>query len=75
MSLATENYHVSDISYKAYMGKTVICHTLTMSTVIIVLYLCMSPRVCVYVKECLTAQDPQQYMCTKNLVSYGWTLF
>ena len=33
--------HMSDILYKAYMGKTIICHTLSMSTVIIVLYSCM----------------------------------
>ena len=33
--------HVSDISYKAYMGKTIICHRLALSTIIIVLYSCM----------------------------------
>ena len=32
---------MSDIPYKAYMDKTVICHTLAMSSVIIVLCLCM----------------------------------
>ena len=33
--------HVSDISYKAYIGKAIICLTLAKSTVIIILYLCM----------------------------------
>ena len=33
---------MSDISYKAYMGKAIICHTLTMSAIIIVLYSCMA---------------------------------
>ena len=37
----TEKPHVIDISCKAYMVKTVICHTLAMSTVIIDLYSCM----------------------------------
>ena len=32
---------MSDISCKVYMSKAVICSTLVMSTVIIVLYLCM----------------------------------
>ena len=36
-----EKSHMSDIPYKAYMDKTVICHTLTMSIVILVLCLCM----------------------------------
>ena len=31
----------SDNSYKAYMGKTIICHTLAISTIIIVFYSCM----------------------------------
>ena len=74
----TEKSHVSKISYKAYMGKTVICCTLAMSTVIIVLYSCMvttCPYVHMYVQECLRTQDPPQYMSRKNLVSYGQTLF
>ena len=29
---------MSDVSYNVYMGKTVICHTLAMSTIVIVLY-------------------------------------
>ena len=41
MSPNNEKSHVSNIWYKAYMGKTIICCTLTMSTIIIVLYLCM----------------------------------
>ena len=41
MRLTTEKSHMSDISYKAYMGKTVICCTLAMNTIIAVLYLCM----------------------------------
>ena len=32
---------MSDISYKLYIGKTLICRTLAMSTIIIVLYSCM----------------------------------
>ena len=40
-SPTTEKSHVSDISYKGYMGKTIICRTLTMSIVIMVLYSCM----------------------------------
>ena len=35
MSPTTEKSHLSDISYKACMGKTAVCHTLTMSDVII----------------------------------------
>ena len=31
MSPTTEKSHVSDISYKAYMGKIVICRTLAVS--------------------------------------------
>ena len=34
----TEKSHLSDILHKAYTGKTVICCTLTMNTIIIVLY-------------------------------------
>ena len=41
MSPTPEKSHVSDISYKAYMGKTVICRTLAISTIITVLYSCM----------------------------------
>ena len=69
----TEKSHVSKISYKAYMGKTVICCTLTMT-----LQSCIhawSQRACMYVQECLRTQDPPQYMCRKNLVSCGQTLF
>ena len=33
-------YHMSNISYIVYMGNTIICRTLTMGTVIIVLYSC-----------------------------------
>ena len=40
ISPTTEKSYLSD-SYKVYMDKTVICHTLVMSTVIIVLYSCM----------------------------------
>ena len=32
---------MSDILYKAYMDRTVICCTLAMNTIIIVLYSCM----------------------------------
>ena len=41
MSPTTEKSHMNDISYKAYMSKTVVCRTHAMSTIIIVLYLCM----------------------------------
>ena len=41
MSPTTETSHMRDILYKVYMGKTIINHTLTMSTVIMVLYSCM----------------------------------
>ena len=41
MSATTEKFHVIDISYKGYIGKIVICHTLAMTTVIIFLYSCM----------------------------------
>ena len=41
MSPTTKESHVTDILYKAYMGKTIICRILTMSIVIIVLCLCM----------------------------------
>ena len=40
MSSTTKESHISDISHKVYMSKTVICCTCT-STVIIVFYLCM----------------------------------
>ena len=39
----TEKTHMSDISYKVYMGKTIICHTHAMSTIII-LHSCMVTR-------------------------------
>ena len=48
MTPTTKKSHVSNISYKAYMGKTIICRTLAMSTVIIVLYLCMVTT-CTYI--------------------------
>ena len=41
MTPTAKKSHVSDISNKDYMGKTIICCTLTLSTVIIVLYSCM----------------------------------
>ena len=68
---------MSDILYKSYMGKTVTCHTLTMSTVIVVLYLCMLTMVCVhvYVQQYLRTQDSPQHMWTKNIVLYGQTQF
>ena len=33
---------MNDIPYKVYMGKIIMCRALTMSTVIIALYLCMA---------------------------------
>ena len=67
---------MSDISCKVYMSKAVICCTiLVMSTVIIVLYSYMVTSVYMYMQEYLRTQDPPQYMYTKNLVSYGQTLF
>ena len=47
---------MSNISYQAYMDKIVFCCTLQMTTVIIVLYLCMvTTCLCMYmyVQECL----------------------
>ena len=40
-SRTIEKSHMSDILYKAYMGKTVISQILTISTTIIVLYSCI----------------------------------
>ena len=37
----TEKVHVSDISYKVDIGNTVVCRTLTLSTIIIDLYSCL----------------------------------
>ena len=65
MSPTTEKSHMNDISYKAYMSKTVVCHTHTMSIVFVHghhVYVYMYRSVC-------------SLMCTKNLVLYGWTLF
>ena len=63
MSSTTEKSHMSNISYKAtYMGKT-ICRTRTMSTTC----MCICTGVSIYIRT----QDIPQYMCTKNLVSYG----
>ena len=51
--------------YKAHMGKAIIYHTLT---VIVVLYSCMvTTCTCICTGECLTTQDPLQYIDTKNL--------
>ena len=77
MSPTTEKSHVSDISYKAYMSKTVICCTHVISTIIILLYSCIcawSPRVCVcvYVKECLRTQDSLQYSYVHKESSLVW---
>ena len=75
MSATTEKSHMSDISYKAYMGKTVICRTLAISTVIIVVYLCIvTTCMCIFTG---VPKNFPQYMCTKlkNLVSYGQNLF
>ena len=71
---------MSDIAYKAYMSNTVICHTLTMSicTVIIVLYSCMvTTCMCICTGVCKNSRfsEVHSYMCTKNLVLYGCTLF
>ena len=73
MSPATT--HVSDISYKAYMGKTVICRTFTMNTIIIVLYLykvVMHVYVHMYVQECLRSQNSPKYMSIKYLLMSVW---
>ena len=67
MSPTTETSHVSDISYKACMGKTVIYHTLAMSTFIIYLLLMHGHHMYVYsyvevhIQECLRTQDSLQY--------------
>ena len=77
MSPTTEKSHVSDISYKAYMGKTII-NLLYTRIEYIIIQSCIhawSTRECVYVQECVRAHDfPQHNMCTKNRVSYGWTV-
>ena len=80
MGPITEKSHASDISYKAYMGKTIICRTLAMHEYVAIpsLWSCIrawSPRyVYVYmytgVPNIRTQDSPQySYMCTKNLVS------
>ena len=55
----TDKSHVSNISYKVYMGKTISCRTLSVSTIIHA----WSPHVCVYVQECLRTQDSPQSIC------------
>ena len=71
MSSATKKSHVSDISYKAYMGK----NTLTMSTIIILFYSCMVTMcICIFTGLSKNSRLYPQYMCTKNLVLYGYTL-
>ena len=57
------------------MGKAIICHTLTMITVIIVLYLCMVTTCMHICTEMSKTKDSPQYMCIKSLVLYGQTLF
>ena len=73
MSPTIEKSHVNDISYKAYMGKIVICRTLAMSIYHHYSFVFMHGHhayVYMYiVQECLRIQDSPQYMCTKNLVS------
>ena len=49
MHPTAEKSHVSDISYKAYMGKTIICHTLTMSIM------------CTCTGVCYRTEDSLQY--------------
>ena len=76
MSPTTEKSHMSNISYKVYMSKIIICHTLAMSTVIVILYSCMVTMcMCIYVQGCVRTSDPLQYICKKNLVSYGQIYF
>ena len=75
MSPTTEKSHMSDISYKAYMSKTVICCTLSISTIIILLYSCIrawSLRVRVYVKVRPRTQDSLQYSYVHKESSLVW---
>ena len=58
--------HMSNISYKAYMGKAIICHTLTTSTVIVVLYSCMVTMLC-YIQPAIT------FSLNCGLSSYSYT--
>ena len=74
-SPTTEKCYASDISYKAYMGKTIICRTLIISTVIIALYSCtVTTCICICTGVSENLRFSVVYMCTNNLVSYGWTL-
>ena len=74
MSPTTEKSHVSDILYKAYMDKTIICCVHSQCVPSLQSCICAwSP--CVRVLECLGIQDSLQDMCTNNLISYDRTLF
>ena len=44
----TENSHMSDILYKGYMGKTIICHILITNTTLYYAFHTWSPRAHVY---------------------------
>ena len=72
----TEKSHVSDILYKAYMGKTVICCTLAISTVIIILYLCMVITcTCICTGVCKNSRFSAVYAHEEYIILYGRTLF
>ena len=67
---------MSDISYKAYTGETVICRTLAMSTVIIVLQLFVHgdhARARLYVQRCLRTQDSPQQLYVHKESSLVWS--
>ena len=67
MSSTTEESHVSNISHKVYMSKTVVCCACTTSTVIIVFYLCMvtmCTRASVY-KKC-------SYSIIHSFIHFVW---
>ena len=68
-----EKSHLSDISYKAYMGKTIICRTFAMSTVIIGLYLCMvTTCTCVCTGVSITLRFSKAYTYVHKESSLIW---
>ena len=77
-SPTTEKPHMSDISYEVYMDKTIICHTLTMSFFIKILYSCMvTTCTCICTGASKNSRSSAVYirMCRKYIVSCGQNLF
>ena len=63
---------MNNVLYKVYMGKTLICCTLAMSTIIVALHSCMvTTCMCIYTRVSKNSRSPTVYV--QNESSLVWS--